>query len=180
MPFSQYFSIINLDCGIGKDKKENLIKYTVLLTVYSSMKPGKRIFFSIYGALIISLFTQLFFSDYGLMKRAQLIEYKELLEKNINELAATGSILEKQSRSLRSDYDTVALLARDLGYKEDQEILVHLEGYVSPPVYYNVGKTITRNEGTLGEGTSTWYITLSSALIIFMVLSFLHRKNYGR
>ena len=100
-----------------------------------------------------------------------------LLNSNILELHYIGTELADHSASLRTDPDMVALLARELGYHREGEILVHLEGYEGPPERYAVGRTLTRT-GSAGTREPMFRsLALSGGIIIFFCLSFAGRKN---
>lgn len=103
------------------------------------------------------------------MKR--LRAYRELLVENLDELESLNYTLEARALTLRSDSDTLAVQAREIGYLEPGEGLILLKGFGEKQASYPMGKMLkwTRqieNRKPLFRG-----ISLSAGIILFLLLS---------
>lgn len=150
------------------------------MSVYSSMKPGKRIVWSFYGTLIVYLIMNLFFGEYGVLEKQKLAAYETLLKENIAGLYRTGADLEEHSVALRTDSDMVALLARELGYRRADEVLVRIDGYNNPPDRYTVGKTINRAGTPPSRKQLLRVVTVIAGILIFFGLSLIGKQTNGK
>ena len=142
------------------------------------MKPGKRLLISLYAAVIIYLLGNLFIGECGVMEKRKLADYRNMLSVNIGRLMRTGSTLEEHSLSLRSDPDMVALLARELGYLRDDEVLVSIEGFKGVPDRYTVGRTLTRSEYHGSREPVTRTLAGVAGILVFLGLSFVRKQQH--
>ncbi len=141
------------------------------------MKPAKRIICSLYGAFIIYLVLSLFLGEYGIIEKSRLDEYRDILKLNISKLYNTGKDLGEHSVSLRTDPDMVALLARELGYLRDNEILLHIEGYREKPDQYTVGRTITRAGQPNKREPILRSVSAIAGIFLFLGCTFFRKKS---
>ena len=143
------------------------------------MKPGMKILFSMHIAAIVFLSANLVIGEFGIVEKRKLLEYRDVLALNITELYSIGTNLETHSVSLRTDPDRVGLLARQLGYCSENEILLKIDGYDNSAEPYSIGKTMTRI-GSSGQ-TKTIIRTCAgiSGVLAFLFLSLFRKKNDG-
>jgi len=128
------------------------------------------------GFLLYSLLV-LVFGPSGIYAHAELAEYRNKLDSNIEELEKINNNLEERFQLLRSSEDHIRMLSREIGYYEADERVITVNGYKAGAKYFTIGKRIPKpgkpeNHIPLFRG-----IALSTALALFLLLSFFKKQS---
>lgn len=114
------------------------------------MEIHTRLVISLFLAASVYLAGVLVLGEQGVLAYRQLHSYKENLEENVNALQDIGSELSVVSRSLRTDAGRIGTLARSLGYFEDNERLIRVEGFSLHEAPYSMGRMLNKIEAEGG------------------------------
>ena len=101
----------------------------------------------LYVGLVLSLSYTSVFGPMGARERARLEQQALTLEENLRELERINQELSEELSSLSSDAETVALLARDLGYYRHGDRRVAVEGLPLQAAGRPVGRLVITGEG---------------------------------
>ncbi|MCK5198938.1 MAG: septum formation initiator family protein [Spirochaetales bacterium] len=132
------------------------------------MKPGYRLFFSLYITFIVYSISFLIWGTAGLLQTSMLKAYKNKLVQNTMELGEISNQLDIQFHRLRSDEDLIALKARELGFFKEGEGEIVFNGYQKSNISFSVGSYYQKFNTKV---TNNSHIRLFSAII--GILSFL-------
>ncbi len=83
--------------------------------------------------VITYLLLELVFGSYGIMAYKVLERYAREAETQLAELETRHAQLQSQARNLAGDRETVRLEARDIGFVQNNEVIVRLEGHEPRP-----------------------------------------------
>ena len=75
------------------------------------------------------LLLSLVWADYGVIAYDRLEKHRDRLEKNLDELEERRTELAAETRALRTEAEQIRIEARRLGYFEENEGLVRLDGW---------------------------------------------------
>ncbi len=142
------------------------------------MKILFRLAFSVYITFMLYMTLMLLFGPTGTMAVRELDSYKARLESNIEQLEGINSELNSQLSRLMSDRETIAVLARELGYYGTGEGAINIPGYQARKNSYVVGSIVYSAESERG---SQDYIRLSSlaiGILTFVSSGILRRKSH--
>ena len=113
----------------------------------------------LYAGLVLSICYTTVFGSMGAREYALLEQRARALEENLRSLERINQELTEELRSLSSDPETVALLARDLGYYRRGDRRVAVQGLPLPTGGRAVGTLVISGEdGT--EAESRWRLAL--------------------
>jgi cell division protein FtsB len=108
----------------------------------------------IYLGLVLSIAYTTVFGPLGVQQRVALERRERALEENLASLERINTELAEELRSLSSDPETVALLARDLGYYRPGEHRVSVDGLPQRKEGRAIGQLVAAAADTPGrEGT---------------------------
>ncbi|MFP4373210.1 MAG: septum formation initiator family protein [Spirochaetaceae bacterium] len=94
--------------------------------------------------ILTYLLLSLVWADYGVLAYERLGAYKARLEANVERLEGRRDELSTETRSLRTNSDRIRVEARRLGYYEQDEGLVRVEGYDPQAVSSSPGAFVKR------------------------------------
>lgn len=146
---------------------------------YKRMK-GTR--FAVYLALgfILSSSLIFIFGESGVLRYRTLAGYREELAGNIEDLELLHRDLLYDLEALASDPERIALQARQLGYFQEQERLVRLEGYSPPRSVYTVGKILRRLPASENRSGDRLFRLLGAGAVACLIgLSVWRRRSYA-
>ena len=106
------------------------------------MKRGFALLAAVYIAFMTYGVELYVWGDHGILAYNDLEQYKQKLEKNIEELKETGAELRREAESLQYSAEKVALYARKLGYFDSNEKHLLVEGMNIHNDYYVVGELV--------------------------------------
>ncbi len=146
---------------------------------YRRMKIFRLILYLSLGFICSSLLIFLF-GNRGIQEYKALLEYRELLEKNIQDLKAINGKLLEDLYTLKSDPESIALKARELGYFREDERVIRVEGYIPLKGCYEVGKIIRKVSSADQQSWVFNLFTLCIPIALYL-FSYIRRKNsrYG-
>lgn len=93
-------------------------------------------------AFIISSLAIFFFGDSGLTAFGSRSSYERSLAANVEELKQRNAELQARLQLLKTDRDTIAIMARGIGLYERQETVVQLVGRSQRPPLYAMGDLV--------------------------------------
>jgi cell division protein FtsB len=108
-------------------------------------------FAALYVAFAAGALATCLFGRAGVGGYRSLGQYADTLRRNITELEAANTRLATELESLRTDPETVRVLAHDLGYAEPGERRVVVSTYVPPREGYGVGYIVQGPPEAKGE-----------------------------
>lgn len=104
------------------------------------MKRGISLLLGLYCAFLSYSLMTYIWGENGIIAYQKLENYKEQLNDNIEDLREVHQTLSVKTESLQSDAETLALSAREMGYYQENERIIYLEGYDSRKNLYVVGE----------------------------------------
>jgi hypothetical protein len=119
----------------------------------------------------------LFFGTGGIVDYIQLQNYQKVLGENIEELQKIHQNLAIDLRDLSSNPDTIRQKARALGYYEEGEQVLRIEGLKMHRETKSIGSILRRNVVSSGQNPVFHIIGLSIALLTFVFFTFLHKRK---
>ena len=129
----------------------------------------------VYLGLVLSIAYTTVFGPLGVRERIELERSERALEENLAALERINKELTEELRSLSSDPETVALLARDLGYYKPGEHRVALEGLPQRGEGRTIGQLVTAADTAAArEGT------LRIALLVLPLAAYAFLRLAGR
>jgi cell division protein FtsB len=135
------------------------------------------------GAVGISIFLvlNLFFGSQGLLSYSRLKEKKGKLTENLTALREINDNLTAKVQALQKNSDMVAGHARNIGYIEEDEWIIQMEGYTLQKNSVSPGSIFEPMTGSERQNNITLVRSLSAAaalLYLFFALV-LERRRYG-
>lgn len=79
--------------------------------------------------VVTYLFLELIFGSYGVLAYAVVNDYVQSAEEQLDELKARHAELELLAQRLSADREMVRLEARDIGFIQENEVIVRVEGH---------------------------------------------------
>ncbi len=113
----------------------------------------------LYAGLVLSICYTTVFGSMGAREYALLERRARALEANLRSLERVNQELTEELRSLSSDPETIALLARDLGYYRRGDRRVAVQGLPLPSGGRAVGTLVMSGEGG-SEAENRWRLAL--------------------
>ena len=101
-----------------------------------------RILLPLYIGFLISSIIVFLLGNGGLLEYHKLTKLQDALAENINELTDINGQLNSRLTLLNSDPDTVRLEARSMGYYQEGETRIRIEGFLKDTEYFPIGKLI--------------------------------------
>ena len=101
-----------------------------------------RIVVSLYITLLVVVLMELSVGRAGLLAYRSVASYHEVLLDNLSELKEINSRLNREFEQLATNPEKIRLEARELGYFEDGEKIVKLEGRSREKRFFEVGRII--------------------------------------
>lgn len=105
-----------------------------------------QILCAVYLGIIGSSVLLFIFGEKGYFAYVQLLEHRQVLIDNIEDLQAKNQNLGNQLQQLRSDPRYLQILARELGYYATEESVLRLQGFPDPGSFYELGRIIKFNK----------------------------------
>ena len=135
---------------------------------------------SFYIGFVVYTSLVLVFGSSGFLALNKLELYKGRLYENIEELKSNHQALSRQRDSLLTDVEEIQLRARELGYLVSGEEIVVLPTSSKNNQRHTLGRIILNP--TLSNNGYTAYraIGCAAALFGFILLSFIHAREYDR
>ena len=155
------------------------IKKFKLLTVKTSMKRVLPLFYSAYIGICIYSVLNIFFGVSGIIAFKKLDEFKHGVEKNLTILENRYLDFGKELNLLTSSSEVIRLKARELGYFEDNEIVIKVVGLEDKRNFHSVGRMIKYSDGDIDRKSLFRTISLISALTFLLIIIIFKRKSGG-
>lgn len=115
-----------------------------------------------------------------MLRYRTLASYREELAGNIEDLELLHRDLLYDLEALASDPERIALQARQLGYFQEQERLVRLEGYSPSRSVYTVGKILRRIPASESRSGDRFFRLLGAGVVACLIaLSVWRRRSYA-
>jgi hypothetical protein len=105
-------------------------------------------------------------------------KYRNTLTSNMKELENIYNDLRLDLRSLRTDARKVKLYSRELGFFEDDEYVMKIQGLDRQKIFYKVGTVLKRNTEKQKQ-TNLIFIGIGSGVFLVLFLFFLVSCNSG-
>jgi cell division protein FtsB len=103
---------------------------------------GARLFFLLASGFLVRSLVLFVWGSGGLTDYAQVARYRQFLAANLEELKSINTDLRRQVEALKSDPETVALAARELGYLQEGERVFRFEGAAPVSSSYTLGSLV--------------------------------------
>jgi len=136
--------------------------------------------FVVYIALsfVVTAVLLLFAGNGGMLDYRTLRDYSTALQANIEELKSANEDLLQEVDVLGSDPKRIMLQARELGYFQDGERVIRIEGFNAGKNYYTVGKLLKRSPEQSRRDWPFKAVGVGLPLVLFFVsLSVRRAKN---
>jgi cell division protein FtsB len=142
-----------------------------------------KLFISLYIGFLVYIVLTAFFGSGGLLDYSALAGYKEVLQRNLDQLENIYHDLYSDLKSLTSDAQIVKLFSRDLQYYDKNEYVIKFQGLNTKKISYRVGTILKRKQEEKIE-TRGYFIGVGFGvfLVVFLFsLAFPKRKKqtYG-
>jgi cell division protein FtsB len=144
--------------------------------VITNMKILLRLALSAYVAFMINMLLTLVFGPTGIVAVRDLNQYRKRLESNIGQLSVIHTNLNAQLERLVSDKETIALLARQLGYFEENEGSIRIPGYRAGRNSYVIGSIVFRSKRDTGAREVIRIAALGLGALTFVCSGLLRRR----
>ncbi len=125
---------------------------------------------------IACLFLLFFFGTGGRMDYRNLLAYRFRLEANIDDLQETNGKLLDELEALGSDPERIVLQARELGYFQEGEKVIRIEGSTAGKNRYTVGTILSRAADTARMNWPFKVLGLGLPVALFSVSIALRRR----
>lgn len=140
------------------------------------MKRSFRLLLSVYIGFVLYSLLILFWGNSGFFSLQKLNNYhSRLIENNIN-LSKLNKELKSQMETLKHDSETIKVYARALGYFDQNERVMKVDGFRSKKNFYAVGKIVKFSE----EDKNLQPIFRTSAIIVGIVAYFVLNSIKGK
>ena len=103
-----------------------------------------RLVVSFYSAILLGSLLALFFGDAGMVAYNRLSSHLELLTENLENLERINDDLNGKFEELATDPERIRLQARELGYFEEDEKVLTVEGFPKKRTFFEVGKVVKK------------------------------------
>ena len=141
------------------------------------MKGITRLTISLYIVVICLIILNLFFSPDGLIAYAELEDYKDTIEQNIEELNIINSNLVLDSEKLIKRSDEIKLQARELGWVEGDEGIIVVRGYEKSKPGYSIGRLLSRELKSIDKHYNNLIIALLIGLSFYILTGFFREQK---
>ncbi len=135
-----------------------------------------RVLASLYLGFLLGGTLLLFFGASGLRSYRSLAAYRDILQKNIQELEDHHRSLAEERDALRTDPRRIALQARELGWFAKDERVVHLDSYTAVRDLQPVGRQVRRAYSEPHNATLLRVLCVSLPFGIYTALRLLRRR----
>jgi cell division protein FtsB len=125
-----------------------------------------------FAAFALASLAIFFFGDSGLSAFRGLSQYASRLSENVDALKQRNQELEARLQKLRTDRDSIVVLARDVGLYEPGDVVVKLVGRPSPSQNYAMGDLLRKRKTDAGRNAS-FKETAIGAAFVFVLAAFL-------
>jgi cell division protein FtsB len=143
------------------------------------MKRVLPLFYSVYIGICVYTVLILVFGASGIIAYQRLENFKKEIDKNLVILEKTHKDLGKELNLLTSSSEVIRLKSRELGYFEEDEIVVKVVGLKDKRDFHSVGRMIQYSDGNTDKKPLFRIISFTSALAFFLIISALKRKSSG-
>lgn len=141
------------------------------------MKPGYRLFFSLYITFIVYSISFLIWGTAGLLQTSMLKAYKNKLVQNTMELGEISNQLDIQFHRLRSDEDLIALKARELGFFKEGEGEIVFNGYQKSNISFSVGSYYQKFNTKVTNNSHIRRFSAIIGILSFLLMTVLRRDT---
>lgn len=159
-------------------RREKYVKIMGLFSVITDMKVFARITLSVYFAFLIYSLLSFFLSPSGYIQYQKQLQYKARLEKNLVELQKINSSLSFQLNSLVSDKEKITLLSRELGYFEEGEGRIMINGYEKRKNFFTIGSILISGRSADDYGLIIRLSSILLGVLVFILFGFVKRKSH--
>ncbi len=136
------------------------------------MKRGFALVTAVYIVFMTYGIELYIWGNHGVLAYRDLAEYKQKLERNVEELQQTGYTLTREADSLQYSAEKVALYARKLGYFSPEEKHLKVEGMNVKKDYYLVGELVKPYSRTDMNQNVFRIIALLTGSIAYIILRY--------
>jgi len=143
------------------------------------MKRVLPLFYSVYIGICVYAVLTLVFGASGILAYQKLEDFKKQIDENLAVLANTHEDLGEELNLLTSSSEVIRLKSRELGYFEEDEIVVEVVGLKDKRNFHSVGRMINYSDGEIDRKPLFRIISFSSALAFFFIISVIKRKSSG-
>jgi cell division protein FtsB len=136
-----------------------------------------KIILSVYVGICLSFVLNFYFGEAGILQYGKLNQHKSMLLENIAELNIINQKLKSEQEVLKTDSEIIKLLSRDLGYYENDDNIIMVEGYPEKRNFHEIGKLIINTEKNIEINIVFRILTYIVPLIVFILLSIFWKKE---
>jgi cell division protein FtsB len=136
-----------------------------------------KIILSVYVGICLSFILNFYFGEAGILQYGKLNQHKSMLLENIAELNIINQKLKSEQEVLKTDSEIIKLLSRDLGYYENDDNIIMVEGYPEKRNFHEIGKLIINTEKNIEINIVFRILTYIVPLIVFILLSIFWKKE---
>jgi hypothetical protein len=104
-----------------------------------------KIVLSVYVGICFSFLLNFYLGDAGIIQHQKLECHRNLLLNNVSELKQINQKLNHELEVLTTDSEIIQLLSRELGYYENDDNIIMIEGYPEKRNFHEIGKLIINN-----------------------------------
>jgi cell division protein FtsB len=106
------------------------------------MRRGATLLVALYAAFMSLTIQTFIWGEKGILAYQRLENYKERLEENEERLREIHARLDGRFERYTDDRETIELSARSLGYYQENETKLYVEGYEYDRPFYLVGRSV--------------------------------------
>jgi cell division protein FtsB len=132
----------------------------------------------VYAGFILSSFLILFFGDEGYLSYHLLKEHREILLHNINDLQQKNMQLQQKIALLRTNPEVIRVLARKLGYYEEDENVIFIKGDLTLNEHYEIGNIIKEMKNRPERNLVLRIIGFSASIFFGVLFILLKQRKY--
>ena len=136
-----------------------------------------KVIFSIYLGICLSFLLNFCFGEAGIIQYQKQINHKNLLLSNISELKTINQRLNHELDVLKTDSEIIQLLSRELGYYENDDNIIIIDGYPEKHNFHEIGKLIINTSKKAEINIVFRILTYIIPLIFYIALSIIWKKK---
>jgi hypothetical protein len=141
------------------------------------MKRVLPLFYSAYIGICVYALLNFLFGASGMLAFQKLEEFKDAVDENLLLLESTYEDLAQELNLLTTSSEVIRLKSRELGYFEENEIVIKVLGLNDRRNFHSVGRLIKYTDGEIDRKPMFRLISFCSALSAFLLLIVLKRKK---
>lgn len=141
------------------------------------MKRVLPLFYSAYIGICVYALLIFLFGASGMLAFQQLEEFKDAIDENLLVLETTHEGLAKELNLLTTSSEVIRLKSRELGYFEEEEIVIKVLGLKDRRNFHSVGRMIKYADADFDRKPMFRLISFCSAFGAFLLLIVFRRTK---